>query len=197
MRRLSVSLRLTPRKRKAAEPGGNSPPLLKFPGISGQQARGVLSPVAGGAVRTKYAHHGEASTHTRCRVAVLATVVAAAFLIWAHPGWAAPGDGCQTKRCKVAVKKQIEAKWRAEAKPYRRWIARVVRCESGAHGRYRANTGNGYYGGFQFHGRTWVAMGGQSGFRGLWGGWPSAVEQDVRAVRLLKKYGRGQWPVCG
>ncbi|MEU8651577.1 transglycosylase family protein [Streptomyces sp. NPDC048737] len=37
------------------------------------------------------------------------------------------------------------------------WDA-IARCESG--GNWRANTGNGYYGGLQFSQRSWVAAGG-------------------------------------
>ena len=57
---------------------------------------------------------------------------------------------------------------------------------------WRANTGNGYYGGLQFSLSTWRAQGGT--------GYPhqhSAREQKYRAVILIQKAGYGPWPVCG
>jgi hypothetical protein len=63
-------------------------------------------------------------------------------------------------------------------------------CESG--GDYAINTGNGFYGAYQFTLHSWHAVGG-------WG-YPNRntpLEQDYRAVRLLKAGGPGNWPVCG
>lgn len=63
-------------------------------------------------------------------------------------------------------------------------------CES--HGRYGTDTGNGYYGAYQFSARTWRSVGGT--------GNPAdapAEEQDMRAALLFQRGGRGQWPVCG
>lgn len=69
------------------------------------------------------------------------------------------------------------------------WAA-VARCESG--GNPRTNTGNGYYGLYQFSLGTWRAVGGS--------GLPSdasAAEQTKRAQILYNRSGAGQWPVCG
>ncbi|MFE6968768.1 transglycosylase family protein [Isoptericola sp. NPDC057653] len=63
------------------------------------------------------------------------------------------------------------------------------RCESG--GNPRANTGNGYYGLYQFTGRTWRAVGGK--------GLPhrhGRAEQTKRAQILQDRAGWGQWPAC-
>lgn len=63
-------------------------------------------------------------------------------------------------------------------------------CESG--GVYTTNTGNGFYGAYQFDLQTWQSMGG----RGL----PSAApywEQDIRAKALFWARGAQPWPVCG
>lgn len=63
-------------------------------------------------------------------------------------------------------------------------------CESG--GNYATNTGNGFYGRYQFDLGTWASVGG----RGL----PSAAaprEQDYRAARLYRSRGSQPWPVCG
>jgi hypothetical protein len=68
--------------------------------------------------------------------------------------------------------------------------AKVAQCESG--GNPRANTGNGYYGLYQFSQSTWRSVGGT--------GLPSnasASEQTMRAQMLYNRAGAGQWPVCG
>jgi Transglycosylase-like domain len=81
---------------------------------------------------------------------------------------------------------------RLTVRPYRWWLRAVRYCESGNHGLYRANTGNGFYGAYQFTLSSWYAVGGS--------GYPhqaSPLEQDYRAVRLLHLQGPGAWPVCG
>ena len=66
--------------------------------------------------------------------------------------------------------------------------------ESG--GNYATNTGNGYYGAYQFALSTWRALGGT----GLPSSAPPAV-QDAMAQKLQAQSGWGQWPVtsrmCG
>jgi peptidoglycan hydrolase-like protein with peptidoglycan-binding domain len=63
-------------------------------------------------------------------------------------------------------------------------------CESG--GNYSTNTGNGYYGAYQFSLGTWLSL----GYTGLPSSAPPAV-QDEAALRLALRSGFGQWPVCG
>lgn len=68
------------------------------------------------------------------------------------------------------------------------WAA-LAECESG--GDPTTNTGNGYYGLYQFSLPTWQAMGGS--------GLPSeasAAEQTMRAQMLQEQSGWGQWPAC-
>lgn len=63
-------------------------------------------------------------------------------------------------------------------------------CESG--GVYSINTGNGFYGAYQFDLQTWASMGGT--------GQPSNApywEQDLRAKALYQTRGSQPWPVCG
>jgi LysM repeat protein len=66
--------------------------------------------------------------------------------------------------------------------------------ESG--GNYATNTGNGYYGAYQFALPTWRSLGGT----GLPSNAPSSV-QDALAQKLQARSGWGQWPVtsraCG
>ncbi len=68
-------------------------------------------------------------------------------------------------------------------------FAALRKCESGDN--YKANTGNGYFGAYQFAAQTWRAL----GFSGL----PSDATpqtQDEAARKLQAKAGWGQWPAC-
>jgi len=67
--------------------------------------------------------------------------------------------------------------------------ARLRACESG--GRYNVNTGNGFYGAYQFHPKTWRSL----GFPGLPHQAPPEM-QDEAARKLQARSGWGQWPVC-
>jgi len=67
--------------------------------------------------------------------------------------------------------------------------AGLRQCESG--GNYAENTGNGYYGAYQFSLATWHGL----GFPGLPSSAPPAV-QDRAAQQLQARSGWGQWPSC-
>lgn len=75
-------------------------------------------------------------------------------------------------------------KWANGSKP-----RQVRQCESG--GNYKINTGNGYYGAYQFAAGTWRGIGG--------GRYASTANkapkwaQDHMAYRLWKKQGWGPW----
>jgi hypothetical protein len=65
-------------------------------------------------------------------------------------------------------------------------FAQLRQCESG--GNYSINTGNGYYGAYQFNQQTWNAAGGT--------GLPSnasPAEQDARALALYNSRGWQPW----
>lgn len=67
--------------------------------------------------------------------------------------------------------------------------ARLAACESG--GNPATNTGNGYYGAFQFSLPTWRSVGGI--------GYPHDQPYEVQlaaAQRLQARSGWGQWPTC-
>ncbi|HET9171522.1 MAG TPA: ubiquitin-like domain-containing protein [Actinospica sp.] len=69
------------------------------------------------------------------------------------------------------------------------WAA-LANCESG--GNPSENTGNGFYGMYQFTISTWDSLGGS--------GLPSnasAATQTALAEKLYTEAGAGQWPVCG
>jgi hypothetical protein len=68
-------------------------------------------------------------------------------------------------------------------------FARLRMCEAG--GNYHTNTGNGYYGAYQFSLGTWRGL----GYSGL----PSSASpstQDAAARKLQARSGWGQWPAC-
>jgi hypothetical protein len=68
-------------------------------------------------------------------------------------------------------------------------LYRLRQCESGDN--YQDNTGNGYYGAYQFSMSTWNGLG--------YGGLPSDApppRQDEAAIRLEQAKGWSQWPGC-
>ena len=68
-------------------------------------------------------------------------------------------------------------------------LAELRGCESG--GNYRINTGNGYYGAYQFNLQTWRGVGGT--------GYPHENPphvQDEMATRLYESRGWAPWPSC-
>ena len=78
---------------------------------------------------------------------------------------------------------------RAKAVPTGDVWARLRQCESG--GRYNISTGNGFYGAYQFHPRTWRGL----GYPGLPHQAPPEM-QDEAARKLQARSGWGQWPAC-
>jgi len=69
------------------------------------------------------------------------------------------------------------------------WSA-LRQCESS--GNYATNTGNGYYGAYQFDLSTWASYG-PPGNPAL----ASPAEQDRRAQALYNARGASPWPTCG
>ena len=68
------------------------------------------------------------------------------------------------------------------------WV-KLRTCES--HGDYTENTGNGYYGAYQFSVGTWRSLG--------YTGMPhtsAPAQQDEAAQRLQARSGWKQWPAC-
>ena len=66
----------------------------------------------------------------------------------------------------------------------------IAACESG--GNYSTNTGNGFYGAYQFTQSTWASVGGTGNPAAA-----SPAEQDKRAAMLYAQQGSSPWPVCG
>ena len=69
-------------------------------------------------------------------------------------------------------------------------LAKIAQCESG--GDPTTDTGNGYYGKYQFSRATWRRMGGRGNPARA-----SEAEQDQRAAMLYEQEGTAPWPVCG
>jgi hypothetical protein len=69
-------------------------------------------------------------------------------------------------------------------------LERIAECESG--GDPTADTGNGYYGKYQFSRATWRRMGGSGNPAHA-----SEAEQDQRAAALYAREGSAPWPNCG
>jgi hypothetical protein len=68
-------------------------------------------------------------------------------------------------------------------------FAKVRTCESGND--YGINTGNGYYGAYQFSLSTWEGL----GYSGLPSN-ASPAEQDAAAYKLYQEGGWSSWPAC-
>jgi peptidoglycan hydrolase-like protein with peptidoglycan-binding domain len=69
-------------------------------------------------------------------------------------------------------------------------LERIAECESG--GDPTMDSGNGYYGKYQFSRATWRSVGGRGNPARA-----SEAEQDSRAERLYRREGTKPWPVCG
>lgn len=85
---------------------------------------------------------------------------------------------------------QIATTGSAAADPHGSHWAKLRMCESS--GRYNINTGNGYYGAYQFDLPTWRSVGGQ--------GRPDQAalrEQDYRALYLYRMRGWQPWECAG
>jgi hypothetical protein len=67
--------------------------------------------------------------------------------------------------------------------------ARLRECESGDN--YQENTGNGFYGAYQFSASTWTGL----GYPGRPDQEPPSM-QDAAAAQLQARSGWGQWPAC-
>lgn len=66
----------------------------------------------------------------------------------------------------------------------------IAQCESG--GNPATNTGNGFYGKYQFTLQTWASVGGSGNPAAA-----SEAEQNKRAAMLYAREGSSPWPVCG
>ncbi len=102
----------------------------------------------------------------------------------------APATAKQAQTAKAAP--QAKKKKHKKKKASQRVWNRLAQCESG--GRWKINTGNGYYGGLQISPSTWAGFGGKR-FAGL----PhkaTKAEQIKVGKRIRHGQGWGAWPHC-
>jgi hypothetical protein len=95
----------------------------------------------------------------------------------------------RVRASRKAIRPRVARPIRPQAVPTGDAWARLRQCESG--GNYRTNTGNGFYGAYQFHPGTWRGL----GFPGLPHQAPPEM-QDEAARKLQARSGWGQWPAC-
>ena len=90
-------------------------------------------------------------------------------------------------RARIATLKRELAPPPSTASPT---LEAIAACESG--GDPTTDTGNGFYGKYQFDLATWQAVGGTGNPAQA-----SEAEQDRRAALLYARAGASPWPVCG
>jgi hypothetical protein len=115
--------------------------------------------------------------------AVIATVVAVAFIVFIGVSNAEARSKCNTTACHMRV----------TIKPHRAWLARLRECESGD-----SNARAYHRGYYQFTWETWRAAGGEGDPADA-----SKTEQGFRVVKWARKIGwdnvrtTAGWPNCG
>jgi hypothetical protein len=94
------------------------------------------------------------------------------------------------RRVRVLRSELKRARRRASAPQASPTLEAIAACESG--GNPSADTGNGFYGKFQFTMETWQSVGGTGNPAAA-----SEAEQNRRAAMLYAHAGASPWPVCG
>jgi hypothetical protein len=88
------------------------------------------------------------------------------------------------------AKRAKRVRVRARASAASPTLEAIAACESG--GNPATNTGNGFYGKYQFTLSTWQSVGGAGNPAAA-----SEAEQNQRAALLYAREGAAPWPVCG
>jgi hypothetical protein len=88
------------------------------------------------------------------------------------------------------AKRAKRVRVRARASAASPTLEAIAACESG--GNPATNTGNGFYGKYQFTLSTWQSVGGTGNPAAA-----SEAEQNQRAALLYAREGAAPWPVCG
>ena len=130
----------------------------------------------------------------RLAVSVLSAVTALLVATGALPGGDTGAETSTVDELARSVGDGRAARMFQAASP-QLW-SRLADCESGDVGipgsaRWRANTGNGYFGGLQFSRTSWVEVGGT--------GEPHRAPRDLQvemARRLHRRQGFSAWPAC-
>jgi hypothetical protein len=95
--------------------------------------------------------------------------------------------GAPTGEIRARIRELERRRDAPEASPV---LEAIAACESG--GDPTTDTGNGFYGKYQFTLETWAAVGGSGNPAHA-----SEAEQDRRAAILYEQAGPSPWPVCG
>ncbi len=90
----------------------------------------------------------------------------------------------------IHAEAEVELARRRRIDPTQAQWEALRHCESS--GNYRVNTGNGYYGAYQFDQTTWESVGGSGRPH-----WAEPEMQDARARLLYARRGPQPWPICG
>jgi uncharacterized protein YabE (DUF348 family) len=102
-------------------------------------------------------------------------------------------DGIETSREAIQTVKHVEPVTRVIVQgsktPEDAW-AKLRMCEAG--GDYTRNSGNGYYGAYQFNLSTWQSNGGTGSPHEA-----APAVQDEIAKKLFARRGASPWPICG
>jgi len=160
--------------------------LLTGPGAAASAEGGVLS-AAGRSVLDPLAEGRlEADAHRAAAEAAATAPAADAAPADAHA--ARPRASRNAARPRPAPPAAAAAPAPAPADANDVW-SRIRHCEAG--GNYSRNSGNGYYGAYQFSAGTWHSL----GYSGLPHQAPPEV-QDEAARKLQHRSGWGQWPAC-
>ena len=91
------------------------------------------------------------------------------------------------RRARARARIRARARANSAASPT---LEAIAACESG--GNPATNTGNGFYGKYQFTLSTWQSVGGSGNPAAA-----SEAEQNKRAAILYAREGASPWPVCG
>jgi Transglycosylase-like domain len=137
-------------------------------------------------------------TKKKSRLFLIAAVALAALAVFSDPVSAGSGGIGSTRNADdpsvtTSSAGRYERIWSRLGPGERRWANRTSSCESGRNPRAIGGGGR-YRGAFQFLRSTWQASPRSPG------GDPIAfpyVTQAVVAVLLMRRDGRGHWPVCG
>lgn len=143
-----------------------------------------------GKIKIKYVKNydlakGESKVKTKGNLAYTQTVNEVTYV-----------NGVKTTTKKVSSKK-VKAKTRVVYKGVgakTSTLMKLAKCESGA--KWKTNTGNGYYGAFQFSQSTWKWVAKATGIKAKSANKASKADQIKAARYLQSKYGWSQWPSC-
>src|SRR4051794_19104076 len=154
-----------------------------------KQSRKYIPKHAKKRVRKQHLNLNSRTTAIVAASILSATSVAGTAAFTATPAAASNWRSPTRQRSALRYRRSYARIARPVAAPTPEAFAALRKCESG--GNYAINTGNGYYGAYQFSMSTWRSLG--------YSGRPSDATpevQDQAAAQLQARSGWGQWPAC-